>query len=144
MNFNQYKNFLFGMFVTNYSTESNANISSADIRLFLRLRHSKLLSLNALARSYSSSMIIMLLDKSKSFNILFVLITSAMFKAASLENLLLDKWHTLNDLLDFKAYAMAFPPSSPNLLLLILSSFRFSITAKQSISASDTSFLISF
>ena len=133
--YNQKRNFLLGRFATKARTLSKARISSEEIRLLRKFKHSKLDSLKASARICSSSIIIMLLDRSKSFNAWFALIISANSLADSAESLLLLTWHTLIDLLSLSALAKGIPPSSPRRLLLSLISFSDSHLLRDSIKA---------
>ena len=110
---------------TGMSKCSNATISSADTMLPLMFRHSIWLSLNALASSSISSIMIKLLLMSRSLRVADYLMTSASISADLPDIFVSEMWHTLI-VGDFKrAFAISNPQLSPIwLLLLILISFK--------------------
>ena len=81
---------------TGTSKCSKATISSAETILPLMLRHWIVLSLNAFASISISSIIMRLLEISKSFNVCpSFFMTSHSFLADKPDSLVSDKWHTL-------------------------------------------------
>jgi len=121
----QKRNFLLGIFATVAKTASNARISSAETTFPLRLRSSREDSLKAWAKVYNSSIINKLFDKSRSFKLEFLLMTSANFSATSEDSLLFPTWQTLRFLFKRMASASFNPAKSSKVLLLSLSSLRF-------------------
>ena len=91
---------------------SNTTISSAEIILPLKFKHSIVDSLNAFAKISMSSMMIKLFEMSKSLIIPF-LITSDSSIADWLPILVSDKWQTFSDLDCNRPSAILLPASSP-------------------------------
>ena len=97
---------------TGASKFSNTTISSAEIILPRKFKHSIVDSLNAFAKISMSSIMIKLFEMSKSLISPF-LITSDSNIADWLPILVSDKWHTFNDFDCNKPSAILLPASSP-------------------------------
>ena len=136
-------NLRFVMVVTGTSRCSKATISSADTMLFLMFRHSNWLYLNAFASISMSSMMMRLLDMSRSFNeVCFDLMTSLNLAADSPEIFVDEMWHTLMELDWSSPCASLSPLSSPICgLSLRRSSLRLLLSYSNSCSASPDSAL---
>jgi len=134
-------NFLFVMVETARSTYSKAIISSAETKFPLRFKHSIWDSLKASASFSTSSMMIKLLDISKSLRQCWflVLISYSSLMAVFPEHLVSERWATFKVLVAFSPLAINSPPASPIGLLLMRSSLRLLLTERSYPMASPAS-----